>query len=124
MRLLLDTHVLLWWLSAQRLSPKAAAAIASAESDVCVSTASVWEMSIKAVLGKLDVPDDLGAQLAHHQFEVLPVSLPHAVAVRTLPPHHADPFDRMLVAQARVEGLTIVTRDTNLRRYDVSVLRA
>lgn len=124
MRLLLDTHVLLWWLSAGRLSPKASAAISSAASDVCVSTASVWEMSIKAALGKLGVPDDLGAQLAHHQFEVLPVALSHAVAVRTLPAHHADPFDRMLVAQAQIEDLTIVTRDADIRRYGVAVLRA
>ncbi len=124
MRLLLDTHVLLWWLSAQHLRPKAAAAIASADSEVWVSSATVWEMSIKAGLGKLIVPDDLGDQLVHHGFELLPIGLAHALAVRSLPTHHADPFDRMLVAQAQVEDLTVVTRDSALRRYAVPVLQA
>jgi PIN domain nuclease of toxin-antitoxin system len=123
-RLLLDTHVLLWWLSAQHLRPKAAEAIASVDSDVWVSAATVWEMSIKAGLGKLAAPDDLSDQLMRHGFDVLPIGLPHALAVRSLPPHHADPFDRMLVAQARAEDLTLVTRDANMRRYDVTVLRA
>jgi PIN domain nuclease of toxin-antitoxin system len=123
-RLLLDTHVLLWWLGAQRLSPKATAAIASADSEVRISSATAWEISVKSALGRLTVPDDLSAQLAAHQFEVLPVLLSHALAVRALPPHHADPFDRMLVAQAQIEDLTIVTRDANIRRYDVAVLRA
>lgn len=124
MRLLLDTHVLLWWLSAQHIRPKATAAIASADSDVWVSAATVWEMSIKAGLGKLVAPDDLSDQLVHHGFDILPIGLPHALAVRSLPPHHADPFDRMLVAQAQVEDLTLVTRDAIIRRYAVPVLRA
>ena len=124
MRLLLDTHVLLWWLSAQRLRPKATAAITSADSDVWVSAATVWEMSIKAGLGKLAVPDDLSEQLVHHGFDMLPIGLSHALAVRSLPSLHADPFDRMLVAQANVEDLTLVTRDANIRRYAVRVLQA
>lgn len=124
MRLLLDTHVLLWWLSAEHLRPKALAAITSADSDVWVSAASVWEMSIKAALGRLAVPDDLSDQLTHHGFDVLSIGLSHALAIRSLPPHHADPFDRMLVAQAQVEDLTLVTRDANIRRYAVRVLRA
>lgn len=124
MRLLLDTHVLLWWLAAEHLRPKAAAAIASADSDVWVSAATVWEMSIKAGLGKLAVPDDLSDQLTHHGFEVLPITLPHALAVRSLPPHHADPFDRMLVAQSQVEDLALVTRNANIRRYAARVLPA
>lgn len=124
MRLLLDTHVLLWWLSAQRLRPKAAAAIASPDSDVWVSAATVWEISIKAALGKLDAPYDVDAQLTRHGFDVLPIGLAHALAVRSLPPHHTDPFDRMLVAQAQVEDLTVVTRDANIRRYAVRVLPA
>lgn len=124
MRLLLDTHVLLWWLSAQRFRAKATAAIASDDSDVWVSAATVWEMSIKAGMGRLAVPDDLSHQLTHHRFDILPIGLPHALAVRSLPPHHADPFDRMLVAQAQVENLTLVTRDANIRRYEVPVIRA
>ncbi|MGQ0624970.1 MAG: type II toxin-antitoxin system VapC family toxin [Sporichthyaceae bacterium] len=124
MKLLLDTHVLLWWLSDVQLNPEAVAAIAAAENEVWVSSASVWEMSIKAGLGKLDMPDDLSVQLRHHQFEVLPIGLAHALAVRSLPPHHSDPFDRLLVAQASLEGFTLVTRDQNLCRYEVAVLRA
>ncbi len=124
MRLLLDTHVLLWWLTAQHLRPKAASAIASSDSDVSVSAATVWQMSIKAGLGKLVVPDDLTDQLSHHGFDILPIGMTHALAVHSLPPHHADPFDRMLVAQARVEELTLVTRDANIRRYAVRVLHA
>jgi PIN domain nuclease of toxin-antitoxin system len=123
-KLLLDTHVLLWWLSAQRLRPKAVAAISSVESDVWVSAATIWEMSIKSDLGKLSVPDDLDEQLDRHSFQVLPISMGHALAIRELPRHHADPFDRMLVAQARVEDLTVVTRDSEIPRYPVAVLRA
>ena len=124
MNLLLDTHVLLWWLSAERLSPKARAAISSADSSVWVSTATVWELSIKSSLGKLRAPEDLAEQLAHHQFEVLPIGLTHALAVRSLPPLHADPFDRMLVAQAQCDELVLVTRDKNVKRYAVEVLSA
>lgn len=123
-RLLLDTHVPLWWLAAEHLRPKAVAAIASTDSDVWVSAGTVWAMSIKAGLGKLAVPDDLSDQLTHHGFDILPIELPHALALRSLPPHHADPFDRMLVAQAQTEDLTVVTRDANIRRYAVAVLRA
>lgn len=124
MRLLLDTHVLLWWLSAEHLRPKAAAAVSSADSEVLVSAATVWELSIKASLGKLVMPDDLTDQLARHGFDILPIGLAHALAVRSLPPHHADPFDRMLVAQGQVEDLTLVTRDPSIRRYRVRTLQA
>lgn len=124
MRLLLDTHVVLWWLAGQRLRPKALEAIAAADSDIWVSAASVWEMTIKSGLGKLAMPDDLSEQLARQGFEALPVSVQHALAVGSLPPHHADPFDRMLVAQAKVEDLTVVTRDPNIRRYPVMTIAA
>ncbi len=124
MRLLLDTHVLLWWLTSERMSARAKAAISSAESNVWVSTATVWELSIKSALGKLTLPDDLGDQLARHQFDVLPVALDHALAVRSLPALHADPFDRMLVAQAQCDELTLVTRDKNIKRYPVALLPA
>lgn len=124
MRLLLDTHVVLWWLAGQRIRPKALEAIAAADSDIWVSAASVWEMTIKSGLGKLAMPDDLSEQLARQGFEALPVSVQHALAVGSLPPHHADPFDRMLVAQAKVEDLTVVTRDPNIRRYPVMTIAA
>ncbi len=124
MRLLLDTHVLLWWFAGERLVPEAKRLIAAPDSDVFVSAASPWEAEIKAQLGKLTVRGDLAAQVARDGFIELPVSFAHGVAAARLPTHHRDPFDRMLVAQAQLEGLTIVTRDPVFDRYSVAVLRA
>jgi len=125
LRLLLDTHVLLWWLADDPgLSGNARALIASAESEVLVSAASAWEISIKRALGKLDAPDDLEAQLTQHHFSPLAISVGHALAAGALPRHHEDPFDRMLVAQARLEGLTIATRDPSFEPYGVATLGA
>jgi len=124
LKLLLDTHVVLWWLANDpTLAPDARSAIADAD-DVTVSTASVWEISLKASLGKLDAPDDLGDQLIRHQFAILPIHLNHALYYRALAGLHRDPFDRMLVSQAHVEGLTIVTRDANIPTYGVPILPA
>lgn len=124
MRLLLDTHALLWWLDDDvRLDRSAAAAIAEADY-VAVSAASAWEIGIKQALGKLDGPADLAAEMTTNGFTELPVTATHAVAAGELPPHHADPFDRMLVAQARLEGLTLVSRDPRLADYGVAHLRA
>ncbi len=123
MRLLLDTHVLLWALTADsRLRPAVRDLIIDGTTEVLVSAASAWEITIKRAIGKLGSPDDLPAQLVAARFDELPVTVEHAVAVLDLPDHHRDPFDRMLVAQARVEGLTLVTHDSNLSRYDVAVL--
>jgi PIN domain nuclease of toxin-antitoxin system len=124
LRLLLDTHVLLWWFAGERLVPDAKRLIAAPDSDVFVSAASPWEAEIKAQLGKLTVGGDLAAQVARDGFIELPVSFAHGVAAARLPTHHRDPFDRMLVAQAQLEGLTIVTRDPVFDRYSVAVLRA
>lgn len=125
MRLLLDTHVLLWWLADDpRLDEAARGAIAEPANDTFASAASMWELSIKADLGKVSMPDDLGEQLAANSFTPLPVQMTHALAVRHLPDHHRDPFDRLLVAQAQLEGLTIVTADQAIPRYDVAVLAA
>lgn len=124
MRLLLDTHVLLWWLSDDPvLGPEARRAIAAADLAM-VSTASVWEISLKRGLGKLDAPADLGDQIERHRFGVLPVHLDHAIRVGALPLLHRDPFDRMLVAQAQSEGLTVVTADPVLAGYGVETLAA
>lgn len=125
MRLLLDTHTLLWWLADDpRLADPARSEIADPANDVLVSAASAWEIAIKAALGKLSLPDDLEEQLAGNSFSPLPILVRHALAVRDLPDHHRDPFDRLLVAQARIEDLTIVTADACIPRYDVSVLPA
>ena len=124
MRLLLDTHALLWWLDADpRLDPAAVSAIGDADT-VMVSAASAWEIAIKQALGKLTGPDDLAGELVTNGFTPLPITVAHASTAGALPPHHPDPFDRMLVAQARLEGLTLVTRDPRLADYGVALLRA
>lgn len=125
MNLLLDTHVLLWWLDDNPiLSSDARNTIASGESDVFVSAATAWEIAIKKALGKLVVPDDLEAAIVASGFQELPITVAHATAAGALPPHHTDPFDRMLIAQAQLENLTLVTHDERFVAYDVPILRA
>jgi len=124
-RLLLDTHVFVWWLlTPERLSGRAREAIAEAGASVYVSAVSAWEIAIKKATGKLDVPGDVEAQIRANRFTPLSISVAHAAATEHLPPHHRDPFDRMLVAQARVEHLTLVTRDAQLGAYGVEILPA
>ncbi len=124
MRLLLDTHVFLWWrANDRRLGPAARAAVADAEV-VFVSAATAWEAAIKAALGRLRYPDTIEAGVEASGFEKLAITLAHAERAARLPPHHADPFDRMLVAQAALEGLTLVTHDRALARYGLPVIRA
>lgn len=123
MQLLLDTHVVLWALADDaRLGAAAKRAITDGENLVFVSAVSAWEITIKRALGKLRAPEDLAAQLGLAHFETLSMTVEHASAVGALPDLHRDPFDRMLVAQARVETLTIVTADPQVRRYDVPTL--
>lgn len=122
MRLLLDTHVFLWWREAsERLRPDAVAAISEAEA-VFVSAATAWEVAIKVALGKLRLPGPLEPAVEESRFDKLPITFAHAAAVAALSPHHKDPFDRMLIAQAVVEQLTIVTHDRRFRPYGVGVL--
>lgn len=124
MRLLLDTHVYLCWLlNSPRLDDAAAAAIAKPSTIVFVSAASVWEASIKSTLGRLDLGGmDLLEEIAANGFFELAVTGAHAWSAGRLPPHHRDPFDRLLIAQAHHEQLTLVTNDDALVRYDVNVL--
>lgn len=125
MNLLLDTHVLLWALAGDpKLSEATQSAIANEENIVLVSAASAWEIAIKCALGKLRAPDDLVAQLAAADIQHLPITMNHALAAGALPRHHEDPFDRMLIAQAQIEDLTIVTADGALHRYGVPILAA
>jgi PIN domain nuclease of toxin-antitoxin system len=122
-RLLLDTHVFLWWRAdAAPLSRRAREAIAEADI-VFVSAATAWEAGIKAALGRLRIPDSIEAGVVESGFERLPISFAHAEASARLPPHHDDPFDRLLVAQAQLERLTLVTHDRKLAEYDVQLLR-
>ena len=124
MRLLLDTHVLLWALAGSpRLNAAARDAILDDANEVFVSAASLWEAAIKRSLGKLRFdPAKVLAELDHNGFRELPVMIRHAVAAGDLPLHHKDPFDRMLVAQATAEGLTVVTGDAALKPYGVAAL--
>ena len=127
MSLLLDTHAFLWWIADDpRLSHGARAALSDSDREVFFSAASAWEMAIKARLGKLRVADDLSRfvtdQLATNGFRVLPVALAHALDVHALPAHHRDPFDRLLVAQCRVENLRLVSGDSKLAPYDIEII--
>ena len=125
MILLLDAHALLWALSDHpTLRDETREAIASPANDVLVSAATVWELAIKRQLGKLEAPDDLVGVIAATQFIGLPITLGDAESAAALPRHHADPFDRMLVAQARRVGATLVTRDPAFTAYGIDVLRA
>src|SRR5512132_1385915 len=129
MNLLLDTHVLLWWLADDPcLGEDARAAIADPGNGIWVSAASAWEIAIKKALGRLSLAApaarDLPMALAENDFSPLPISLDHALAVADLPRLHGDPFDRMLIVQATAESLTIVSADAMFGRYGVSIIAA
>lgn len=125
MRLLLDTHVLLWWLADNpRLTPKARMVIADGKNEVFVSAASAWEITIKQSLKKLRAPTNLEDTVRECGFGLLPIEFHHAVAAGRLPPHHQDPFDRMLVAQALAESLKMMTHDNKLGTYGVGLIHA
>ncbi|MCY3784042.1 MAG: type II toxin-antitoxin system VapC family toxin [Chloroflexi bacterium] len=124
-RLLMDTHVLLWALGAeQMLGNDVRQALTDPRNDVFVSAASVWEVAIKSALGKLRAPEHLAAAVEAAGFTELPVTFIHAEQAGSLPTIHGDPFDRMLVAQAQIEGLTLVTADANMLRYPVRTMAA
>lgn len=127
MKLLLDTHTFLWWITDDaRLSDTARKAIADSGNEVYFSAVSAWELAIKAGLGKLQLTEDLSEfvheQLAQNRFIPVPLSLDHALRVRKLPGYHQDPFDRALVAQAQAEGCGLVSRDPAVRQYSVEVV--
>ncbi len=124
MRLLLDTHVLLWWLAAEPLRDDARTAIGNPRTAAFVSAATAWEIAIKRALGKLEAPDDLEEQLRRNRFRPLSITVRDGLVAGSLPDHHPDPFDRMLVAQALNEDLTVVTRDERLADYGVRTLAA
>lgn len=124
MSLLLDTHVVLWWLADDSELPDEIKIRLDHEPDVRVSAATLWEIASKQALGKITGPADLPERVRGSGFRELPISFGHAMTVGRLPMIHRDPFDRMLVAQARCEGLTLVTRDPHCQQYDVAILRA
>ncbi len=125
MRLLLDTHTFLWWLSSpSQLTPLANSAIANPANEIQVSVISLWEIAIKRVIGKLQAPIDLRTDVTQAGFLLLPLTVDHIVATEQLPLHHRDPFDRILIAQAQLEGATLVSRDPHFPLYGVSMILA
>lgn len=127
MRLLLDTHTLLWWHArTEALSDAVRNAIEDAANEVFLSLVNVWEIQIKAQLGRLPLTEPVSAlveeELTVNGFRVLSVTLEHIYGLEALPSHHNDPFDRLLIAQAREEGLTLVSRDASMKTYDVDLL--
>ena len=124
MNVLLDTHILIWALeNSPSLSKKARDVITTGANMVFVSSASVWEISIKKSTGKLIVPDNLLEELAAHRFSLLNISAEHAQLAGELPMIHKDPFDRMLVAQAKIEKLTLISNDPMIAQYRVKLLK-
>jgi PIN domain nuclease of toxin-antitoxin system len=124
-RLLLDSHAFLWCaFSPERLSSAAREAIENPNNEVHLSIASAWEIAIKAGMGRLHQPEELETVVRKRGFQPLSISFSHAAAAGALPRHHGDPFDRMLIAQAQSEGLTLVTRDRVFSAYSVPILKA
>jgi PIN domain nuclease of toxin-antitoxin system len=124
MRLLLDTHILLWWIGDDpALSRTACALIASPDNTIFISPVSTWEIWIKKSLGKLELPSEFEEVLLKEEFEHLPLTVAHTRAVAELPWHHRDPFDRMLIAQAQAADLTLLTADDALTPYGSFVKR-
>ena len=127
MRFLLDTHVFLWAIAEPScLSDRVRGWLDDGDNEAWVSVASVWEIAIKAGLGRLRLPSDLGGflarQMAAAQFRLLPIRMEHAVAVRDLPLHHRDPFDRLLIAQSLTERLVLISHDARMKAYAIEVL--
>ena len=124
-RLLLDTHVILWsFTDPQRLSKRTREVVEDPRSEVFFSSISGWEIAVKHALGKLQAPDNLEASIKKQGFTSLSLTFRHAEQAGTLPPHHGDPFDRMLVAQAQIEELIVVTSNRQISRYNVRTMAA
>ncbi|MGN5637248.1 type II toxin-antitoxin system VapC family toxin [Streptomyces sp. AC154] len=122
MKMLLDTHVVLWWLDDSAELSDEVKGLLDTEPSVFVSAVSPWEIAIKQSLGKLEGPHDLAERVRDSQFLSLPITAGHGVRAGRLPEHHRDPFDRILIAQAQTEGMTILTRDKWIPSYDVRVM--
>ena len=127
MHFLLDTHTFLWWITDDpHLSERARQVISDPENDIFLSAASGWEMAIKTQLGKLQLPDHfeqfIAEQLFRNNITSLPVMMSHALHVQSLPLHHRDPFDRLLIAQSQLEKMSIITTDSAFADYDVEIV--
>ncbi|MGI8657808.1 MAG: type II toxin-antitoxin system VapC family toxin [Candidatus Limnocylindria bacterium] len=127
MKLLLDTHVWIWWLTApDRLTSEASSALSDADSRLCLSPASTWELMVKSAAGRVTVSGSVEAlveeAISASGVQPLPIEHAHALQLRRLPAHHRDPFDRMLIAQAQADQMILVTADRQLSAYDVETL--
>jgi PIN domain nuclease of toxin-antitoxin system len=123
MNLLLDTHVFLWWCDQNpQLSTEATQAIADPDNTIFFSLASAWEIAIKQALGRVKTPEPLENAVQKNRFSPLGISFEHARVAGSLPRHHRDPFDRMLIAQAKVDRLTFVTHDSSMQPYEIDLL--
>ncbi len=127
MRYLLDTHTFLWWnMDDAQLSSLARELIANGNNEIFLSAASAWEIAIKTARGRLTLPEDptryVSNRLSLHGFQALPVQIHHAVQVYKLPLHHADPFDRLLIAQSQIESMSLISVDVEIRKYEVEVI--
>lgn len=124
MNLLLDTHIVLWWLSdSDKLSKKSRSIISDTNNFIFVSVATGWEISIKKSIGKLTAPDDFSKALQVNAFQPISITLEHAELAGSLPHHHDDPFDRMIIAQGKIENLVVLTHDKHFKLYDIELLQ-
>ena len=125
MRYLLDTHCLLWTIfEPDKLSAQAQKIILDRDNVICVSLISLWEISIKQNIGRLDIPEEFFEVVSKGGFEMISLTIPQIKQYRTLPLHHRDPFDRMLIIQAQQQKLILITRDSELSKYDIEVVKA
>jgi PIN domain nuclease of toxin-antitoxin system len=127
MKVLIDTHTFLWWVTDDPfLSMHAREILADGRNEVYLSAASVWEIVIKTAIGRLILPESpaqyISSRMSLNRFRPLPIQISHAAHVYELPPHHNDPFDRMLIAQSRLESMPLVTRDEEIQRYDLETI--
>ena len=124
-RYLLDTHILIWWFEGSpKLKPEIREIIQSGANAIYLSSGAIWEMAIKQSIGRLEFPSDLESLLQEDNIQVLPIAASHALAVATLPHHHRDPFDRIQIVQAQLDGLTLISRDEAFEQYDVQLITA
>ncbi len=121
---LIDTHVFIWWMENNRSLPlKIKQLLQDSQKDIFLSVVSIWEMLIKQSKNHLILPKDMEKGIEESGYTILPVDLPHAVALRNLPLFHKDPFDRMLVSQAKVENLKLITADKKIWQYDLPIIK-
>jgi PIN domain nuclease of toxin-antitoxin system len=121
---LLDTHVILWWLAGEPMTPEAMSVIRNRGEQLFLSSVSAWEIAVKRKLGKLEAPADLEEQIRATDVQILDLRWSHAWAAGEIALHHKDPFDRMIIAQARLEGMVLITADRRLGEYNVPMIYA